>query len=671
MISFSLFAQPIEKSTDALRLKMEKMDSGSELLVWVFFNDKGNNVDRYYSQPQSVVSEKSLFRREKVLDRNSLINYDDLPVSQSYIDQLFLYGFKIKQRSKWFDGVSGFVEKDQIASISKLSFVKKIDIVSMLPNGNEENLNDESSNSQLNKLKQPENVYTLDYGNSFTQLQQINVPAVHDLGYSGQGVTICVMDAGFNRLSHEAFASMTIIAKWDFVNNDPGVGDSTDMGSGSHGTQTLSTIGGFKLGSLIGPAFGSNFILAKTENTDSETPIEEDNWIAALEWADSIGVDVTSTSLVYLDYNPPFPSYTWENMDGNTARITIAADLAVNRGIVVVNSAGNEGFNSSHNTLSAPADGDSVISVGAVNSSGIRSSFSSVGNTVDGRIKPDVMAMGSGVVVASTFSDNQYTTSSGTSFSCPLAAGVAALILSYNPSLTPMQVRDAMRNTASNNSNPNSEYGWGILNTLSAINSIVPVELVSFTGSFVDGKVLLEWKTSTEKNNSGFEIQRTAIIPPIDDGSALESWVTIGFVKGNGSTTKENIYKFIDDQPASGKTKYRLKQIDFNGNYSFSNEITLENTVLYSYKLFQNYPNPFNPVTTIRYSIPQYSYIKLILYDALGNEVKRLVDKETAAGSFEIILNTTSDDLNLASGIYIVKFTAGGYHKAIKILLTK
>ncbi len=160
---------------------------------------------------------------------------------------------------------------------------------------------------------------------------------------------------------------MNIIAIYDFVNNDPNVGNQGDMGEGSHGTATLSIIGGFKEGELIGPAYGSNFILAKTENTDSETPVEEDNWVAAIEWADSIGVDVTSTSLGYIDYDFPFTSYTWQNMDGNTALITIAGDLAVGRGIVVVNSAGNEGYNSSHNTLGAPADGDSIFAIGAVN----------------------------------------------------------------------------------------------------------------------------------------------------------------------------------------------------------------------------------------------------------------------------------------------------------------
>jgi hypothetical protein len=300
---------------------------------------------------------------------------------------------------------------------------------------------------------------------------------------------------------------MNIIAKWDFVNNDPNVGNEGDMGEGSHGTMTLSTIGGFAEGNLIGPAFNSTYILAKTENTDSETPIEEDNWIAAMEWADSIGVDVTSTSLGYIGFDPPYTSYTWQDMDGNTTVITNGADYAASIGIVVVNSAGNEGYNSTHNTLGAPSDGDSVIAAGSVNSSGSRSSFSSVGPTVDGRIKPDIMAMGSNDVVASPYNDNTYTTASGTSFSCPLSAGVAALILCSNPNLTPMQVRDAMRNTSSQNSNPDNLYGWGILNTLAAINYFPPPpitfqltvdisngwNMVAIPGNHPDGNSLNNW----------------------------------------------------------------------------------------------------------------------------------------------------------------------------------
>ncbi|MEJ2507834.1 MAG: S8 family serine peptidase, partial [Ignavibacteriaceae bacterium] len=238
------------------------------------------------------------------------------------------------------------------------------------------------------------------------------------------------------------------------VNNNP------DVSGHYHGTNTLSIIGGFKEGELIGPAYGSSYILAVTEDISSETPVEEDNWIAAMEWADSIGVDVTSTSLGYLSFSAPYVSYTWEDMDGKTARITIAADYAVSLGIVVINSAGNNGFNSDHNTLDAPADGDSVITIGAVTSNGNRSGFSSVGPTVDGRIKPDLMAMGSSVYAAGTSSLTSYGTVSGTSYACPLAAGCAALLLSYQPSLIPMEILNLFRQTASQSNNPDRLMGW-------------------------------------------------------------------------------------------------------------------------------------------------------------------------------------------------------------------
>lgn len=462
------------KFSKALELKLIETAITDEILVWVYFTDKGTNTEIYFSNPKLVVSEKSIKRREKVFNNSIPITMRDLPVNSYYISEVKLRGLKTKWPSKWLNAVSGTANKIQLEQIAALPFVKKLDIVYKLRKGIQPENDQLSTTINQFELQQPDGVNLYDYGASYTQLQQINVPAVHNLGFTGQGVTICVMDAGFNRLSHDAFLFMNIIAAWDFVNNDPNVGNENDMGDGSHGTMTLSTIGGYAPGNLIGPAFNSSYILAKTENTDSETPVEENNWIAALEWADSIGVDVTSTSLSYLDYDPPYPSYTWEDMDGNTTVITNGADYAAFIGIVVVNSAGNAGYNASHNTLGAPADGDSVITAGAVNSSGTRSSFSSVGPTVDGRIKPDIMAMGSGDVVASPSNDHNYTTASGTSFSCPLSAGVAALILCSNPNLTPMQVRDAMRNTASKNTNPDNLYGWGILDALAAINYFPP-----------------------------------------------------------------------------------------------------------------------------------------------------------------------------------------------------
>jgi len=652
-----VFAQaPVDKLSAALKMKL--IEAGNDqILVWVYFKDKGLNKDTYFNNPLLVVSEKSLQRRSKVFPKDKLITFEDLPVHNPYVDRVKNSGMIIRHKSKWLNAVSGFVPKEKINEISSLPFVKKVDVLYSLRKSEEPVEEDipitSENNFQLNKQLQ------YDYGQSFAQLQQINVPAVHDLGYTGEGVVICVMDAGFNRLSHEVFANLDIIAAWDFVNGDPNVGDEGDMGTGSHGTQTLSVIGGFKEGDLIGPAFNASYILAKTENTDSETPIEEDHWIAAMEWADSIGVDVTSTSLGYIDFDPPYPSYTWEDMDGNTTVITIGADLAAQRGIVVVNSAGNEGSHPTHNTLGAPADGDSVIAVGSVNSSGTRSSFSSVGPTVDGRIKPDVMARGSSTRVASPFSNTSYSNASGTSFSCPLAAGVAALILDANPNLTPMQVREAMRETASNSSSPDNLMGWGILNALDAINYFpLPVELVSFTGRVENSVVHLSWQTASEVNNHGFEVERK---------SEQRSFITIGFVDGMGNTTSEVNYTFTDKNVQPGNYTYRLKQVDFNGSYKYSNEINISVAVPGEFVLYQNYPNPFNPSTTIKYSVPTQSYIKLILYDAIGNRIKTIDEGLKTAGIHKIDLNAEG----LSSGVYFVTLNSEFNSQSVKIVLAK
>jgi hypothetical protein len=469
-----LFAQSsMEKFTPQLNGVVNVADQNEKLLVWVFFSDKGDNLHNYLSKPSTVVSEKSLKRRAKVLDENNLLTPRDLPVNMEYVDQLESIGFKVKNKTKWFNGVSGWATKSELAQLSIMPFVKQLDIVYKFRNDHteEELTNDNPESDQ--KLSKPDGTNSYNYGQSYTQLNQITVPQVHDLGFTGAGVTICMMDAGFDRwTTHQAFSSMNVIATWDFVDGDSDV-ENGNVGSGSHGTSTLSLIGGFYEGQLIGPAFNADFILTRTEDIYSETPIEEDNWIAAMEWADSIGVDVTSTSLGYIGFDPPYTSYTWQDMDGNTCRITNGADYAVSLGIFVVNSAGNEGYDV-HNTLGAPADGDSVMAIGSVNSSGIRSNFSSVGPTVDGRIKPDLMTMGSNDYVACNSSDNCYSSfGSGTSWACPLAAGTAALLLQIAPNLTPMQLASLLKNNASQSNNPDNLYGWGIINTYAAALSLL------------------------------------------------------------------------------------------------------------------------------------------------------------------------------------------------------
>src|SRR3972149_299560 len=407
IISISLYAQNYPpKYSAVLKDRVSRISDEGTVLVWIFFKDKGNSLNKYFDKPSMVVSEASLRRRAKVFNNSELIDQTDLPVNKNYLNEIEILGVKVKNISKWFNGVSAFVAKKNLDKITSLDFVNKIDLVGMFKKSARPVINDNIIQPGINLNKQ--NVHTYDYGQSFNQVNLSKIPDVHDLGFTGKGITICVMDAGVSNLSHEVFADMItngrLKAQYDFVNHDSVVANQADSGEGSHGTYTLALIGGFKQGQLIGPAFEANYLLAKTENTQSESPVEEDNWIAAMEWADSIGVDVTSTSLGYRDgFDFGYTDYTAQDMNGNTTRITIAAGLAVKKGVVVVNSAGNEAgilepsttaTDGAHNTLIAPADGDSVITVGAVNTSGTKASFSSYGPTFDGRIKPDVMAVG-------------------------------------------------------------------------------------------------------------------------------------------------------------------------------------------------------------------------------------------------------------------------------------
>ena len=485
--------------------KLEVIQQNEKVLVWIYFNDKGKNPEKYFSNPSSVVSERSLKRRAKVRAANNLLDYTDIPLAEKYISKIRKLGIKIKHKSKWLNAISCYVTKPVLQKLNKVPFIKKITEVKIYKR---KKFPQPEKVKALNKNVEPLAVtaHTFNYGSSLTQNEVINTVSVHDEGYSGKGILICLMDAGFDKLDHEVFQNMNIIDMWDFVNNDADVEDGSDMGTGSHGTSTLSQIGGFKEGELIGTAFGADFLLAKTENTESETHTEEDNWVAASEWADSIGADVFSSSLGYLDFDPGEQDYTYNDMDGNTAVITIAADLAVGKGIVVFNSAGNEGYNASHNTLGAPADGDSVVAIGAVDANKQRVYFSSVGNTADGRTKPDFMAMGSGTWAASNSSTTSYKSFSGTSAACPLAAGVPALMLEKDYSLTPMEIREILRNTSDHSAAPNRLYGWGTIDAMAAMNQI-PSLLVKIK-IFIEGAY--DTLTNEMKTELGNKIPTTS-----------------------------------------------------------------------------------------------------------------------------------------------------------------
>lgn len=457
-------AQTERKLTSSLKNIIVEKGEDTTINAWIYFTDKSAQVESKLTAAETNLTPHALKRRLRNRGAGNLVDFKDIPVSQNYIDEVKATVQKIRHKSRWLNAVSVEANGRELTEIENFSFVKKIDVVR--EGKGVEPLQEEevpTSSQQFHGVQ-------LNYGPSFDQNNQINTIALHNLGYDGSGVLVCMLDAGFSNLQHEALTPLNILHTWDFVNGDSIVADEPgQMGSGYHGTYTLSALAGYKEGQLIGPAYGADFILAKTENTDWEHNIEEDHWVAGAEWADSLGADIISSSLGYRDFDAGQISYTWQDMDGNTAVSTIGADIAASRGILVVNSAGNEGpATPPQNSLIAPSDGDSVACIGAVSSSGSRASFSSMGPTADGRIKPDIMARGVSVVSASSYNPTGYTGVSGTSLSCPLVAGAAALVLQANPGWTNMEILEALKNTADNASSPDNSYGWGVIDAYAA-----------------------------------------------------------------------------------------------------------------------------------------------------------------------------------------------------------
>ncbi len=436
---------------------------GETVRVWVFFTDKGVFTKQQFDLVAGSVSlsEKTLARRAKTgTDR---VLFVDLPVAQSYIDDVTQLGGQLRRVSRWLNAASFEVAPGQLDRIAALPAVMELQPVAgfATDHGTFEDIRMDTPDRQS---QAPD---VLDYGNALAQLLQINVPVVHDKGYHGEGVTLAIFDTGF-RKSHEVFAlhynEGRVLAEYDFVFNDSNTANELpdDWDSQwNHGTLIWSTTGGYMNGVQIGPAYKANFILCKTENIQSETPVEEDNWVAALEWVDSLGADVVTSSLAYSDW------YTYADFDGNTATITLAANTAADLGIVVCNAMANSG--PLPGTLHAPADAFDILAVGAVTAAGGIASFSSRGPSYDGRTKPEVCARGVSTACATAGSDNSYGSASGTSLSTPLVAGAACLLIQARPTFTPQMIRLALMETADNAATPDNNYGWGVIDAGAAL----------------------------------------------------------------------------------------------------------------------------------------------------------------------------------------------------------
>ena len=413
----------------------------------------------------------------------------DLPVNQSYRDVIQgIEGVSLRGESRWLNALSIEAESKALSTILKLPFVLGVRPVAKLEKAGRHDWRSQEEFSHRDVMDRfaeadregeshlsttapdpaiPDPLWRMDrawYGPALNQVRMVNALETHYRGNHGDGVCIVVFDGGF-QLNHEAFGHLDVIAQYDFINDDDYTGYDPTQDTGGqahHGTACMSVIGGYSPGNLVGLAHEASFILCKTEDDASETAVEEDYWVRALEWAEALGADVLSASLSYKDW------YTEADYDGMTAPTSRACRMAYELGMVLCTAVGNEG--PEPRTLGAPSDAEGLLGIGAVRWDGDLARFSSRGPTADGRIKPDVLAQGVRTCCVSPDTWDRYGFWNGTSLSTPVAAGCMALILAEHPDWGPDRITEAVRETASRADRPDPDWGWGIINVEEAIH---------------------------------------------------------------------------------------------------------------------------------------------------------------------------------------------------------
>jgi serine protease AprX len=634
----------------------------------IYFKDKGinpgqtlNKTGTMYKDALNNLTERAIERRKKALG-DEIISYDDLPIRNNYLDILNSLGVKIVRKLTWFNAVSAYIDDSQLTTIRKLPFVVKVEPVKVMKF--KRNMIEQSALEKSNDASE------LNYGPSFTQLHLMDVPIVHSKGITGEGVIIGLLDTGFDWRGHEALVNANVVAEYDFVFNDSVTANQPEdtPSQDSHGTSVFSEVGGFKDSTLIGASYGSSFILAKTEDIRSETHVEEDNYAAALIWMENYGVDITSSSLGYSEFDTSTYSYNYEDMNGETTIVTKACELAFSKGVVTITAGGNEA-NTKWHYITAPGDGFNTITVGAVSSSNEVTSFSSRGPTYDGRIKPDILAQGSGVFAVSASGFTGYNTGfAGTSAAAPLACGVAGLLLAAHPYLTNVQVRDILLRTADNFSSPDNNRGYGLVSAAKAIsypnvqidNSNSIIHKIFINNYAVDPSTV-EINYSVDgsdyvRQNMSFEgmFKYNFVLPSFNDGESVEFYFT--YSDSSGTNYRE---------PSD-----RNYLITYGGKFvTLTPEI---NSVPTSYVLSQNYPNPFNGQTKINFVSSGKERAELIVYDILGQKVRILFNNVAKIGLNTISWNGKNEDgLGVSSGVYYYVLKIGDDYFSKKMVLLK
>jgi serine protease AprX len=444
---------------------LQGQESSFSYYYRISLRDKGDNTIGKFT-PEDLLSQRAIIRRQKTGIK--LTDFRDLPVYKRYIDQITALGFTLHCTSKWMNTALFKTQLPvNISILNNLPFINEVKIVKSP--GKKSNFND-----KLDFLVEQADLPLFD-----RPVTMVNGYSLHNSGFNGKGILIAVLDGGFTNADQVSSLNNLRIRKgikatYDFVRKNKFVYNYS-----THGTAVLSVLSGKIDGTIEGTAQGADYLLLRTEDVESEFPCEEDFWAAGAEFADSSGADIISSSLGYYNFDDTDLNYKYSDLDGNTAFVTRAADIAASKGILVVNSAGNE-RNSFWKRIIFPADGDSVLAVGAVDGNNLISTFSSAGPSADGRIKPDNATMGVSVPVQTSVTS--IGRSNGTSFSCPILSGMAACLMQAVPLALNTDIIKALQTGADRYNSPDSLYGYGIpdmeksLSIIQDIFIIVPGE---------------------------------------------------------------------------------------------------------------------------------------------------------------------------------------------------
>ncbi|MGM8363364.1 S8 family serine peptidase [Flavobacterium sp. ARAG 55.4] len=421
--------------------------------AWVYFNAKANE-HYFYNNPLKMLSQRALDRRNT---QNIALDFKDIPIDQNFISIIKkVSGIQIMAKSKWMNAIHVRGSQNAVNALKKYGFVSKIDFAN--PVLNQINKGSKIVIKKNKHLKKEKHIPT-DNETADLQIKMLNGQVLHQQKYTGSGKILAVLDAGFLGVDKivpfkRLRDNKQILGVYNFVTRSDAV-----YTKDSHGTNVLSTMGAYTENSLTGTAIGASYYLFVTEDVSAENPVEESLWVEAAEKADSLGVDIINSSLGYTEFDNPAYNHTYEQRNGSTAFISQGAEIAFSRGMLVVVSAGNEGATKDP-YIGAPADAASVIGVGAVNEHKNRVSFSSAGPTSDGRIKPEVMALGQNTVVSDENGNNIYL--NGSSFSAPLIAGMLACLWQAYPEKTNQEIKEMLLESSDNYNTPDNLYGYGI-----------------------------------------------------------------------------------------------------------------------------------------------------------------------------------------------------------------